>query len=63
MISKVLKKLRNGQVSLGSWMQISDSSVAEILGKAGYDGVAVDLEHRSFSTAQLPNIFRSLELG
>jgi len=44
-------------------MQIPNSSVAEIIGKAGYDWVAVDLEHGHFSNENLPDIFRGIELG
>lgn len=60
---KIRKKLREGQYSLGSWMQIPNGSVAEIMGQAGYDWVAIDMEHGSFSTHQLPDLFRALELG
>ena len=56
-------KLANGKASIGSWMQIPSAEVAEIMGKAGYDWVAVDLEHGSFSRQILPDIFRALELG
>lgn len=44
-------------------MQIPHASVAEIMGGAGYDWVAVDLEHGSVSVHQLPDLFRALELG
>jgi 2-dehydro-3-deoxyglucarate aldolase len=44
-------------------MQIPHPSVAEIMGQAGYEWVAVDLEHGSVSVAQLPDLFRALELG
>ena len=44
-------------------MQIPHPSVAEIMGQSGYDWVAVDMEHGSISHAQLPDIFRALELG
>ena len=37
--------------------------VAEIMGQGGFDWVAVDLEHGSIDVSQLPNLFRSLELG
>jgi 2-dehydro-3-deoxyglucarate aldolase len=56
-------KLRGGKFSIGSWMQIPHSSIAEILGQSGYDWVAIDLEHGSVSLNQLPDIFRALELG
>ena len=44
-------------------MQIPNASVAEIMGQAGYDWVAVDLEHGHFSKQILPGIFRALEIG
>jgi 2-dehydro-3-deoxyglucarate aldolase len=44
-------------------MQIPQPSVAEIMGHAGYDWVAVDMEHGAVSAHQLPDLFRALELG
>jgi len=65
--NRLLKKIRSfidlGTPSLGTWMQIPNSSIAEILGDAGYDWIAVDLEHGSISLAQLPDLFRAIELG
>lgn len=49
--------------SIGSWIQIPHPSLAEIMGQAGYDWVAVDMEHGSISVHQLPDLFRALELG
>lgn len=63
MINTILKKLKKGDSTIGTWMQISSPDVAEILGKAGYDWVAVDLEHGGFSMPVLKDIFRALELG
>ena len=62
-IEEIRQKLSSGTYSLGSWMQIPNSSIAEIMGQSGYDWVAVDLEHGSISIDQLPDIFRALELG
>jgi 2-dehydro-3-deoxyglucarate aldolase len=56
-------RLRAGEVSVGSWMQIPHGSVAEIMGKSGYDWVALDLEHGAIDTHQLPDLCRALELG
>lgn len=49
--------------SIGSWIQIPHAAVAEVMGQAGYDWVAVDLEHGAIDTHQLPDLFRALELG
>jgi len=62
-IQKIRKNLQNGGTSIGSWMQIPHASIAEIIGQAGYEWVAVDMEHGAISTHQLPDLFRALELG
>ena len=62
-VHAIRNKMKRGQPTIGSWMQIPHGSVAEIMGAAGYDWVAVDMEHGSVSVAQLPNLFRALELG
>ena len=62
-IQHIREQLRTGCTSIGSWMQIPHSSVAEIMGHAGYDWIAVDLEHGAIGLHQLPDIFRALELG
>lgn len=62
-ISAIRERLRSGEASIGSWMQIPHPSIAEILGRSAYDWVAVDMEHGTISTHQLPDIFRALELG
>jgi len=62
-IRSIRAKLNEGGYSLGSWMQIPHPSVAEIMGQAGYDWVAVDMEHAAVSSHQLPDLFRALELG
>jgi 2-dehydro-3-deoxyglucarate aldolase len=62
-IQAIRAKLRTGGHSIGSWMQIPHPSVAEIMGQAGYDWVAVDMEHGAVAVHQLPDLFRALELG
>jgi len=62
-LAALRKRLASGGTSVGSWMQFRDSSVAEVMGQAVYDWVALDLEHGHYSRAQLPGLFRALELG
>jgi 2-dehydro-3-deoxyglucarate aldolase len=62
-IQAIRAKLRSDGLSIGSWMQIPHPSVAEIMGQAGYDWVAVDMEHGAVAVHQLPDLFRALELG
>lgn len=62
-ITELRNKLRKGGHTIGSWMQIPHPSVAEIMGQAGFEWVAVDMEHGAICTHQLPDLFRALELG
>ena len=62
-IKFIRQKLASNKPSVGSWIQIPHSSVAEIIGQSGYDWVAVDMEHGAISVHQLPDLFRALELG
>ena len=59
-ITKIRNQLAANKPSFGSWMQIPHPSVAEIMGDAGYDWVAVDLEHGSVGQHQLPDLFERL---
>lgn len=62
-IQGIRERLSSGGHSIGSWMQIPHPSIAEIMGQAGYDWVAVDMEHGAIAASQLPDLFRALELG
>jgi len=63
MKAKIRNKLKNKLPSIGSWMQLPDQSVAEIMGNSGYDWIAVDMEHGAFSKNNLPGIFGAIASG
>ena len=60
-LAKLRKNLKKGLVSLGSWQQIPNQAISEILGSQGYEWIAIDLEHGSIGISQLPNLFLALE--
>ncbi|EMO45810.1 HpcH/HpaI aldolase family protein [Leptospira santarosai] len=62
-MNSVKEKLKSGKFTIGSWMQIPNSSIAEILGNAGFDWIALDLEHGAFSLHLLPDIFRAIRIA
>ena len=55
--------LAAGKATVGTWLQLPSADVAELMARAGYDWVAADMEHASFSRAVLPDIFRAVENG
>ena len=57
----IRNSLRRGEPVIGTWLQLPSPDVAEIVARLGYDWAAADLEHGSFTRAQLPDVFRALE--
>ncbi len=54
-------RIRQGKPTVGTWLQLPSPDVAEVVARLGYDWAAADLEHGSFTRAQLPDVFRALE--
>jgi 2-dehydro-3-deoxyglucarate aldolase len=62
-VGELRAHLARGEASIGGWIQLNDSNVAELMGAAGYDWVAVDLEHGRYAEDRLPDIFRGIAAG
>ena len=56
------QKISEGIVTTGSWITFSDPSVAEVMAKAGFDWLTIDLEHSAISMKQAENLIRTIEL-
>ena len=49
-IQELRTSIKNNVPSLGTWMQIPSSDIAEILSATNfYDWIVIDMEHGSFS--------------
>jgi 2-keto-3-deoxy-L-rhamnonate aldolase RhmA len=57
------KKIRNNELTLGSWITLGNASIAEILANAGFDWLVIDLEHTTISLEQAGEIIRTIELS
>lgn len=62
LLNALRKKMEDGKSSVGSWLQLADGSVAEIMANAGYDWLVVDLEHGIINSESLVNLCRAIEL-
>ena len=62
-IREVRARLAAGGATVGSWMQLADTNVAELLASGGYDWIALDCEHAHFSLSSYPDLFRAIEAG
>jgi 2-dehydro-3-deoxyglucarate aldolase len=56
-------KLASTDLALGGWIMIGHPAVAEIMARAGFDWVAVDMEHSAMTTQQAEDLIRAIETG
>ncbi len=56
------EKLRNKEVALGSWITLGHPAIAEIMAKAGFDWLVVDLEHSVISIEVAGDLIRTIDL-
>lgn len=62
-LEKLRSKLAQGKATIGSWLQLPSPDTAEIMANAGYDWLALDMEHGSIGVEQIPNLVRAIECG
>ena len=60
---EIRARLKRGEATVGAWLQLPSPDVAEIIGRSGYAWAAADMEHGAITRADLPGLFRALELG
>ena len=49
------------KISYGTWLTIYSEAIAEILSRAGYDWITIDLEHGNISNEKLKNMTRVIQ--
>ena len=57
------QKLINKQLTIGSWITLGNTGIAEILANAGFDLLVIDLEHTTISLEQAGELIRTIELA
>jgi len=55
--------LADGVLSVGSWITLAHSSIAEIMAKAGFDWLVVDLEHSVITIREAEELIRIIDLA
>ena len=56
-----MKKLLD-RLSIGSWITLGHPAIAEIMATAGFDWLAVDLEHSAINIGQAEELIRTIDL-
>ncbi|MBI1870521.1 MAG: 2,4-dihydroxyhept-2-ene-1,7-dioic acid aldolase [Chlamydiae bacterium] len=56
------QKLFSNQLTIGSWITLAHTGIAEIMAKAGFDWLAVDLEHSVITIREAEELIRVIGL-
>lgn len=56
-------RLRDGELLVGSWITLGHPAIAEVMCNAGFDWLAVDLEHSVISMAEAGELIRTIDAG
>ena len=59
----LLKKIRESELTVGSWITLAHPAIAEIMAKAGFDWLAVDLEHSVITIREAEELIRVINLS
>ncbi len=59
--AKIKRSLKDGKVSIGSWMSMAHVSIAEILASAGYDWVVIETEHTAIDVSEVLRLIVAIE--
>lgn len=54
--------LKEKQVTIGSWITLAHPAIAEIMAKAGFDWLAVDMEHSVITIREAEELIRTIDL-
>lgn len=55
-------KIRRREITIGSWITLGHTSIAEIMAKAGFDWLTVDMEHSAITLYQAQQLIQVIEL-
>ena len=56
-------KLKNNELTIGTWLSLAHPAIAEIMLNAGFDWVTIDLEHTVITTREAEEMIRVIDLG
>lgn len=54
-------KLKNNELTIGSWVTIGHPSIVEIMATAGFDWLAVDMEHSAIELETAQNLIAAIQ--
>lgn len=63
MSTSLKEKLKNKEVTIGSWITIGHPVVAEVMVKSGFDWLTIDMEHSVITLPQAQSLIQIIDLS
>ena len=60
-MNKLKNKLKNNELTLGSWVTIGHAAIVDIMASAGFEWLVVDIEHTSIDLATAHNLIATIQ--
>jgi len=57
----VKKKFKKRKLSVGSWLSLANTTIAEIMAKSGFDWIAIDMEHSVIGIQNIESLCQVIE--
>lgn len=61
--TKLKSRMAGGEVTLGTWITLSDADVAEILAGCPFDWLVIDMEHSAIGLAEAQRLIQVISLA
>jgi 2-keto-3-deoxy-L-rhamnonate aldolase RhmA len=62
MTAPLKSKLQSNTLTIGSWISLGHPGIAEILSRAGFDWLVIDMEHSTISISEAGELIRVIDL-
>lgn len=60
-LNEIKRKIKNCELTFGSWIQIGHPAIAEVMASQGFDWLCVDLEHGIIDIETMANLLRAID--
>ncbi|MFC1963785.1 HpcH/HpaI aldolase/citrate lyase family protein [Chloroflexota bacterium] len=60
--NRIKEKIRQGKLSIGTYVKLADPALVEIIGLAGFDAAFIDMEHTSFDLGLIQEMIRACDI-
>ncbi len=62
MPNKIRERISQGELAIGTYVNLADPAVVEMIGIAGYDAAFIDMEHTAFDLQTVQEMIRACDL-